>query len=218
MVQFSEGDIIYISHEEEFYLYKILRIDQATATFHVLVYETQEYMPYEEKTNELPVEIYHAPVDGNAFKEASLFTHSPVTEYELQGYYEYMRQTQSPETISDMAGVLYLEAYDLATEGDFEEAIEKYTSAITLIPNFFKTIDNRAFCKMDLGAWADAIEDFEISLSVNPGAFLAEFSIGECALELNQPEKAKKQFEKALAIDPSSEITKEFLKKAIDAI
>jgi tetratricopeptide (TPR) repeat protein len=218
MTQFSEGDIIYIFYKEEFYLYKILKVDEATGTYHVLAYETQEYMPYKEKTNELPVKIYHAPVDIDAFKDAKLFTYNEVTEYELQGYYEYLKQTQNPEKVKACANILYLEACYFAKNNDFEEAIEKYTSAISLLPNFFKAIDNRAFCKMDLGAWEDAIEDFEISLSVNPGVFIAEFSIGECYLNLDNPEKAKEQFKKALAIDPSSEIAKEFLVKAADEI
>jgi len=214
MGQFSDGDIIYIYYEEEFYLYKILKVDEAASIFHVLAYEVQDYLPYGEEITDMAVKVFHAPVDIKAFDNAEILTKSKVTEYELQGYYEYVKQTQNPEVIADMVNQLYMDAYSLAKDGDFGDAIEKYTSAITLFPGFFQAIDNRAFCKMDLGLWNEAIEDFEMSLAVKPGTFLAEFSIGECYLNAGDYKKAKEQFEKALVIEPSSEIAMEFLKKA----
>jgi len=93
------------------------------------------------------------------------------------------------------------------------EAIDSYSKAIDLLPIFYETIDNRAFCKMDIGLWADAIEDFQESLEVNPGSLLAEFSIGECYLKLGNYQKAKEQFEKAIVIDPTHPAPKDFLKK-----
>lgn len=47
----------------------------------------------------------------------------------------------------------------LTDEKKLFEAIDSYSKAIDLFPPFFEAIDNRAFCKMDLGMWAEAIED-----------------------------------------------------------
>ena len=93
------------------------------------------------------------------------------------------------------------------------EAIDAYTKAIDLFPQFFEAIDNRAFCKMDIGLWSDAIEDFKFSLQQNPNSLLAEFSIGECYFKMGDYLNAKQQFEKAHSIDPNHQAPKQFLDK-----
>lgn len=55
----------------------------------------------------------------------------------------------------------YRKAYELTNQGNHHEAINKYFLTINLLPNFFEAIDNRAFCKMDLGLLPKAIEDFK---------------------------------------------------------
>jgi tetratricopeptide (TPR) repeat protein len=94
-----------------------------------------------------------------------------------------------------------------------DDAIDAYSKAIDLFPQFFEAIDNRAFCKMDLARWNEAIEDFNLSLQVNPNSVLAEFSIGECYFKMKDYQNAKTQFEKAQRIDPSHEAPRLFLDK-----
>jgi tetratricopeptide (TPR) repeat protein len=85
--------------------------------------------------------------------------------------------------------------------------------AINLYPTLYEAIDNRAFCKMDLGRWREAIEDFNLSLTIHPYSALAEFSIGECYLKLDDHTAAKEYFNRALALEPDHELSKEFLQK-----
>jgi tetratricopeptide (TPR) repeat protein len=132
----------------------------------------------------------------------------------MEGYREYIRQTNNIEELVRLAKQYYTAAYYLSDEGKHEAAIAKYTLAIELIPSFFEAIDNRAFSKMDMGRWEDAIADFELSLKVEPNSVLAEFSIGECYLRLRDAKKAIAQFEKVLALDPDNVKGKEFLARA----
>ena len=212
--QLAEGDIFYTFIDQQYHIYKLLKIDNEIDTFHVLNYKSQTTLPEKDRIGELTVQIYHFPIDKNGFTDLKVLTNSVVTEDDLIGYHEYLRQTQGFDEIAVKANSYFSEAYELTDEKKHEEAIEKYSMAIELVPDFYEAIDNRAFCKMDLGRWTDAIEDFRLSLAINPESLLAEFSIGECFLRLSDYQQAKEQFEKALIIDPSHQPSQDFLIKA----
>lgn len=217
--ELQEGDIFYTEYNGQYHVYKLLRKDEAEETFHVLGYAPLDEAPTLIKLPGLEINLYHAPVHAAGFTNATFLVHSKVTEDELIGYYEYQRRTDNDfETIAKKATGYYHEAYLLTDQEKYEAAIEAYSRAIELVPTFFEAIDNRAFCKMDLGRWRDAIEDFTLSLQVNPGSLLAEFSIGECYYRLGEFEKAKLQFEKCVRLDPAHQVSKDFLLKTIDII
>jgi tetratricopeptide (TPR) repeat protein len=209
---FSEGDIFCTYFDKQCHIYKLLVFDKDFECYHVLSYEPLDAMPGN-NLDDLEVAVYHLPIDKNGFKDAKLLTKKNVTSDDLIGYHEYLRQTQEPNYYIPIANQYYQEGLRLTDEKKHYEAIDSYSKAVDLMPEFFEAIDNRAFCKMDLGQWAEAIEDFQESLEVNPGSLLAEFSIGECYLKLENYQKAKEQFEKAVAIDPTHQAPKDFLKK-----
>ena len=211
---FSEGDIFYTHFHNQYHFYKLLVFDKDFECYHVLSYKSLGTLPGNNSADSLEVAVYHAPIDKNGFKDAKLFTKDKVTPDDLVGYHEYLRQTQEPNYYIPIANEYYQAGLRLTNEKKHYEAIDSYSKAIDLIPNFFEAIDNRAFCKMDLGHWMEAIEDFQESLEVNPKSLLAEFSIGECYLKMGTYQKAKEQFEKAIAIDPTYQPSKDFLKKA----
>lgn len=212
-MQFSEGDIFYTILDNKYHLHKVLKIDNDFNTYHVLGYSPISVLPDPEKTDALSVFIYHFPVDKNGFQNPVLFKKSIVQDDELTGYHEYLRQTQNMDAIIPEATRYFHEGYALTDQQQHEEAIKKYSLAVELFPMLYEALDNRAFCKMDLGRWEDAIEDFKLSLQVNPFSALAEFSIGECYLKMDDQQTAKEYFNKALAIDPEHELSKEFLKR-----
>ncbi len=214
LVTLTEGDIFYTFHNNQYHLYKLLKIDEY-GTFHVLGYAPLNELPPKEKINELDIRIYHFPIAPAGFPGSMLFAKSTVTNEDLGGYHTYLEMTQQDNAIIEEADRLYKKAYYLTDEKKHEEAIANYSKAIELIPTFFEAIDNRAFCKMDLGRWEEAIEDFKLSLQVNPNTVLAEVSIGECYLRLGNFTEAKNQFRKALDIDPNHKAAKEFLLRAI---
>ncbi|MFN8335620.1 MAG: tetratricopeptide repeat protein [Cyclobacteriaceae bacterium] len=210
-MEFTEGDIFYTIIENKYHLHKVLKVDHDFNTYHVLGYAPAEKLPDPEKVTELSVFIYHFPIDKNGFENPVLFTRSIVSDEELTGYHEYLRQTQSIDSIIQEATRYFHEGYSLTDQKKHEEAIEKYSRAIDLFPTLYEALDNRAFCKMDLGRWRDAIEDFKMSLTIHPYSALAEFSIGECYLKLGEVHSSKEYFQRALAIDPDHELSKEFL-------
>jgi tetratricopeptide (TPR) repeat protein len=211
----KEGDIFYTEYENKFHVYKLLREEEAEETFHVLGYTPVDDEPTLDMLHQLEVSYYHAPIHRESFSDTYFLINIPVTDDELIGFYEYQKQMdQHFEDIAAKATEHYQQAYQLTDEGKLEEAIVAYSQAIELLPTFYEAIDNRAFCKMDLGRWSDAIEDFKLSLQVNPDSLLAEFSIGECYYRLSDYANAKLQFEKCIKLDPSHEISKEFLLKS----
>jgi tetratricopeptide (TPR) repeat protein len=212
-MEFAEGDIFYTIIENKYHLHKVLKADLDFNTYHVLGYAPMIALPDPEKTDELTVFIYHFPVDKNGFETPTLFTKSKVKDEELTGYHEYLRQTQNIDSIIQEATHYFHEGYSLTDQEKHEEAIEKYSMAVTLFPTLYEAIDNRAFCKMDLGRWPEAIEDFKLSLTIHPYSALAEFSIGECYMKLGELDQAKEGFMKVLTIDPDHALSKEFLQK-----
>jgi tetratricopeptide (TPR) repeat protein len=212
-IDFIKGDIFYLHHDHQFNLYKLLAIESAFECYHILTYQPVEQLPSPMEISKLQVFIYHAPIDKKAFDEAVFIAHEPIVANDLIGYHEYLRQTQDPSYYVSIANEYFQTAYHLTDEGKHMEAIDSYSKAIDLIPQFYEAIDNRAFCKMDLGLWTEAIEDFKLSLEQHPASVLAEFSIGECYFKMAQYLKAKEQFERALQIDPHDEITLRFMEK-----
>ena len=209
--QLVEGDVFYTINKGKYNVYKLLRIDDEGSTLHVTGYKPVTHLPTLDRLADMEVFVQHFPIDSKGFTDPVFITNSPVTEEDLEGYYYYIGQMQEETEDEKVAIAYYHEALDLTDKGMHKEAIEAYTKAIEAVDFFFEAIDNRAFCKMDLGMWQEAIDDFNRSLSINPGSILAEFSIGECFLRLGNNNSAKEQFEKALVLDPQHQPSKDFL-------
>lgn len=212
-VGFSAGDLFYSPDAGKYRLYKLLVHDVEFACYHVLMYEPVDALPVGDEIDRLEIFAYHAPIDANAFAGSMLLANRPVKADDLIGYHEYLKQTQDPQYYISIANGYYREAIRLTDENRHLEAIDSYSKAIDLFPQFFEAIDNRAFCKMDLGLWEEAIEDFRLSLEENPGSMLAEFSIGECYFRLQDYQQARQQFEKAQEIEPDHPAPGQFLEK-----
>jgi tetratricopeptide (TPR) repeat protein len=212
-VSFSVGDIFYTRADGKYNLYKLLVDDKEFECYHILTYSPLDTLPTVNDIDTLPIFVYHSPFDKKAFASATLLTNRQLLANDLIGYHEYLRQTQEPNYYIPIANSYYQAGLKLTDEKKHYEAIDSYSKAIDLFPQFFEAIDNRAFCKMDLALWADAIEDFKISLQQNPNSLLAEFSIGECYFNMGDYQNAKRQFEIAHNIDPSHQAPRQFLDK-----
>jgi tetratricopeptide (TPR) repeat protein len=215
---FQPGDIVYSYLDGYYHIYKVLKLDDFGG-YHLTVYQPLNHVPTPQDIPHLVPFILHVPIAQ--MDNAELLYNLPVTEADLEGYYEYLKQTDfrrwAEETGHDLDDVLkrantaYQTAYYLTDEGRLEDALVKYAEAVELFPLFFEAIDNRAFVMMDLGRWEEAIDEFQRSLWVNPGGMAATFSIGECYYRLGEMTEAGNWFEKALEIDPESQIAKEWL-------
>ena len=216
--EYSEGDIFYTTMNGKFYLYKILVVETAYDGYHVMTFALLDHKPTISDIKNLKVFAYHSPFDKKAFRDGTILTNLKVKPEDLIGYHEYLRQTSSHEYYLPIANNYYQAGLRLTDDKKHEEAIDSYSKAIDLFPQFFEAIDNRAFCKMDLGLWTDAIKDFEISLSINLNSLLAEFSIGECYFKMGEFRKAKQHFQKAHEIDPKHDAPIKFLEKLNDTL
>jgi tetratricopeptide (TPR) repeat protein len=210
---FSVGDIFYTKSDEKFNLYKLLIVDNEFECYHILSYQPVDSLPSISDIDNLSVFVYHSPFDKKAFATATLLTNKEIKAKDLIGYHEYLRQTQEPNYYVSIANIYYKSGLGLTDEKKHNEAIDAYSKAIDLFSQFFEAIDNRAFCKMDLGLWPDAIEDFKLSLQQNPNSLLSEFSIGECYFKMGDFQNAKQQFEIAHNIDPNHKAPIQFLEK-----
>ncbi|MBT1711033.1 tetratricopeptide repeat protein [Fulvivirgaceae bacterium PWU5] len=218
VVEFSVGDIFYTEKNEKFNLYKILAEDKEFECYHILTYAPVNSLPAGNDIDNLPVSVYHSPFAKKAFAGAVLLTNKQIIADDLIGYHEYLHQTQEPNYYLPIANEYYKAALRLTDEKRHYDAIDSYSKAIDLFPQFFEAIDDRAFCKMDLGLWSDAIEDFKLSLKQNPNSLLAEFSIGECYFKMGDYQNAKRQFELAHSIDPNHQAPRQFLDKVNDIL
>ena len=210
---FSVGDIFYVQADGKYLLYKLLAVDVDSECYHVLTFSPLDSVPTSADIDNLLIFAHHSPFDKKAFLDAILLANKPVRVDDLVSYHEYLRQTQSPDYCAFIANNYYLAGLQLTDKRKHYEAIDSYSKSIDLLPHFFEAIDNRAFCKMDLGLWAEAIEDFKLSLQQNPNSVLAEFSIGECYFKMGDFQNAKRQFEIAHNIDPSDQSPRLFLEK-----
>ncbi|MEJ5287638.1 MAG: tetratricopeptide repeat protein, partial [Bacteroidota bacterium] len=63
-------------------------------------------------------------------------------------------------------------------KGDFRGAIEDYTKAIEIKPNYAEAYFNRGKAEADLGGLRSAIEDFNKAIEINPNYAEAYFNRG----------------------------------------
>jgi len=220
-----EGDIFYVYMNDEYHVYKILKIEQFSETdrvCHLLIYEPIKTEPTAADVDTLVVRAWHAPLAN--IGDATFLANKPAAPREFKGYIEYLRQVdfrgyleftgKDLDQVIHDARALFGKGIRETDEGRFEDAIESYSKAIEIFPLFYEAIDNKAFVLMDLGRWQEAIGVFEESLRVNEKNIAAVFSIGECLFKLGQFDKAIVQFQAALEIDPGDALSKEWLEKA----
>lgn len=211
-ISLQEGDIFYIKDKDQYHLYKLLVHDVPLQCYHVLLYYPLDHKPTTTDIASLQVKVYHAPIDDKGFPDIQILAHSHISAEDLEGYHEYLRQTSPPEEWMLTAQEYYFTGIQLSDAHKYPEAIDSYSKAIDLAPGFFEAIDNRAFCKMDMGRWSEAIEDFRLSLAANPDSMMAEFSIGQCYLKTGDLINAGRQFEIAHQLAPGDPAPLEFLR------
>lgn len=66
---------------------------------------------------------------------------------------------------------------------DFCEAIDYYTSAIEILPNFEVRYYNKGLTRYRLGYFDEALEDFKKALDLNPGFQDAVLSLKQTILD-----------------------------------
>lgn len=228
---FEAGDVLYIEDAEAhlFYAYKIVRIESWETdedTWHVRSYYPLGHRPTVADLPALSVQSPH--ISMSPFPELAHFlAHQVVEPAELQGFLDYLKQTQFhrylTETGQDLDTVIqqaiahYQQAYDLTDQGHIPGAIAAYDQAIATFPMLYEAMDNQGLLYMDLQDYEAAIDRFTASLAIAPDGFRAIVSIAECYFQLREYAMAEGYFEAALELEPKSAIALEGVRKCQQA-
>src|SRR3989338_7098103 len=111
---------------------------------------------------------------------------------EVEKLPEYQSLSDSDKT---KAKVLYYKEYD--------DAIEAYTSAIALDPNYAAAYNNRGVAYKNKGQNDRAIEDYNKAIALDPNYAAAYNNRGNAYANKGQYDRAIEDYNKAIALDPN---------------
>jgi tetratricopeptide (TPR) repeat protein len=96
----------------------------------------------------------------------------------------------------------YNRAVGYRLKGENEKALEDYTRAIELKPDFYQAYYNRSVIYYDLEQVKEATEDILKVLEINPKVYFAHYFFGLICYDHKDFEQALKSFNKAIELKP----------------
>jgi len=99
---------------------------------------------------------------------------------------------------------------ELMKQNKYEEAIEKYTEALDIVPNAIFYC-NRAAAYSKVTRHSDAVSDAKSALALDPNYSKAYTRMGFAYLNMNQFNEAKECYQKACDLDPTNQSYKDNL-------
>ncbi|MDP2279275.1 MAG: tetratricopeptide repeat protein [Nitrospirota bacterium] len=107
----------------------------------------------------------------------------------------------------------FAKGYQHNLNNELDKAIEAYTNAIALNPNYVEAYNNRGIAYYNKGLYHSdkrqldrAIEDFNKVVILNPNSYSAYFAQGATYLYKEQYDKAIEEFNKAIVLNPNSDL------------
>ena len=94
------------------------------------------------------------------------------------------------------------------------QAVEAYSKAIEINPDYPIYWENRGLAREALGDYAEAIDDFQQSLKIKPDPYVYN-KLGEIHRTIGNKSEAKANFEQAVALDPNDPIYRQNLDETI---
>lgn len=91
----------------------------------------------------------------------------------------------------------------LLTHGDSDHAIEQFSQAISLQPEFPEALNNRGIAFFNNGQFSHAIEDYGKALQLRPNYLSALVNRGNAYAAKNQYDSAIKDYDKAIELQPA---------------
>ncbi|KAL4497313.1 hypothetical protein ABPG72_011248 [Tetrahymena utriculariae] len=120
---------------------------------------------------------------------------------EQQDITKQTNNTDSEEKINEQANFYFTKGFCARQRKDFWKAIELYSHALSLKPDFLKAVFNRGFLFDKLGQYEKACEDYTRSIEIDEKCAFAYFNRGISLNKLKRYEKALQDFTKAIELD-----------------
>ncbi|MEM3839165.1 MAG: AAA family ATPase [Candidatus Micrarchaeaceae archaeon] len=108
-------------------------------------------------------------------------------------------------TVNSKAKEFYTQAGEAFEENRFEDAINLYTKAIELDPNYSSAYFNRALSYAIINKYEEAERDAETVMDIEPDSYDAPYVMGIVAEYQHDFQGAKEWYEKSLAKNPKYE-------------
>jgi tetratricopeptide (TPR) repeat protein len=100
-----------------------------------------------------------------------------------------------------------------ALNNELDKAIEAFTSAIALNPDYIEAYNNRGIAYYNMGLYASdkkqltrAVEDFDKVVKSHPNTYQAYLAQGAISVYKEQLDKALDEFNKAISLNPNSDM------------
>ena len=90
-----------------------------------------------------------------------------------------------------------------AKAGDFTGAIQLWSEAIAIEPNYHTAYYNRGVAKSELGRYEEAIADYDQAIAIEPNFHIAYYNRGSAKSELGRYEEAIADYDQVIAIEPN---------------
>ncbi len=110
--------------------------------------------------------------------------------------------------VNPLAKELYQKAGEMFEANKFEEAIDLYTQAIKVDPNYSSAYFNRALSYAILSRYDEATRDIDYVLRIEPDSYDAPYVMGIISEYQHDYEGAKEWYQKSLAKNPNYEQAK----------
>ena len=110
--------------------------------------------------------------------------------------------TDSDNTLQSAEKLFYL-ALEAHQQGDYDKAIEHYTEAIKLNPNYARAHNNRGVAYYNTKDFKYAMVDYTEAIRLNPNFFQAYNNRGSVYYAKKQYDKAIKEYDEAIKLNPN---------------
>ena len=152
-------------------------------------------------------------IQQNDSLQAAIQKNDELAESLQEQYKKATTQTERDSIIKQMndadrdflANQKYEEGLKLYYERNFNGAIQLYSEALEINPNFAEAYTNRGNAYGKLRQYKPAIQDFNKSIEINPNFDRAYYNRGLVHDELGQKEQAIQDYSKAIELNPNYE-------------
>lgn len=168
-------------------------------------------------TNPQDSSQYTDPIEADTSRTAGnrllvhIYLRMPPTKQKKDAKPGVISLAEASQQIPKDARKAFDEGLKRKADRQIDRAMENFTRAIDLYPNYFQALAERGELHITRNQIAEAIEDFERALKLNEDSGPALRGLGYCYLEQQKFADAVQRLERAIAVEPAIANTHLFL-------